>query len=133
MAAYPEVIHLEIRLNDGATTDEDYYFAPVLPTGAVYKVQSAGILPMTSVTANATNNRVLTLSDGTTTFGTITTDTDTAGYVSLTAGTYAAMTLSGAREIKGGTSVLKLASVHGGTTTGVADGMFVVELVKMGA
>lgn len=132
MSAYPEIIHLEIRLNDGATADEDYYFAAMVPSAAYYKVQEAGFLPMTSVSANSTNNRILTLSDGTTTFGTLTTDTDTTGYVSLTAGTAQAMTLSGACEIKGGTSVLKLATTHGGSGA-VADGHFYVNLVRIGA
>lgn len=133
MSAYPETIHLEIRVNDAATVDEDYYFGAMLPSAAYYKVQEAGFLPMTSVTADSTEIRILTLSDGTTTFGTITTDSDTTGYTALTAGTAAAMTLSGACEIKGGTSVLKLASVHGGSTGKVADGHFYVTLVRIGA
>lgn len=131
MAAYPEVIHLEIDVALGATTDENYYFGALLPSGATYKVQSAGFLPRTNVAAHSTTTRILTLSDGTTTFGTLTTDSDVTGYTAYTAGTYVPMTLSGACEIVGGTSVLKLAATHG-STGAVGDGMFVVELVKMG-
>jgi len=131
MAAYPEVIHLSVRINDALTVDEDYYCGAVQPSGAVYHIQSASFLPMTTVTADAADYRTLTISDGTTTFGTLTTES-TAG-ATWTAGTPSAVTLSGKCEIKSGTSVIKIASAHAGSTGAVADGHLAFVLVKRGA
>lgn len=131
MSAYPEIIPFCVYIADAATVDENRYYAPPVPSGAVYKLQDASFIPDTAVAQDAAEYRTITLSDGTTTFGTLTTVTVTG--VALTEGTPSAFTLSGACEIKVGTTVLKIASVHTGSTGKVAQGRLVGTLVRVGA
>ncbi len=126
----PDFFDVAIRLNDAATTDEDYYATVNRLSGTTWYLEQATWTPMTSCTLDAAEKRVLTLSDGTNTLGTL--DTSAVAWV---AGTPAAMTLSGGknREITAVTEAFKVASVHGGSTGRVADGILQLRFSKIAA
>lgn len=112
------------ELSDAANADKDRFVS--IPKDGAYagewKLVGANWIPETAVTADATENRVLSLKVGSTTYGTLTTDTDTAGYSAWVAGTVYPFTLSGDCVLTAGADALEIDSTHGGSTGKVATG-----------
>jgi hypothetical protein len=125
----PLFIFLTLALSDALTVDKDRYTA--IPDDGTYYLEEAHLVPDTSVGTSAGDYRTLTISDGSNTLGTLT--TNSSGGAAWVAGTPAAFTLSGGknREFTGKTESLKVASAHTGSTGAVVDGRIVLKFSKL--
>lgn len=92
----PHFIPLVVYFHALSGTNAETQYVAVPGSAGKYRLVSADFVPATSLPADASNNAVLTLKKGVggTTIGTLTTDSDTTGFVSLTAGTKAPITLA---------------------------------------
>lgn len=125
----PTFIFLTLALLDAAATDEDRYTA--IPDDGTWYLENAVWVPDTAVATDATDYRTITISDGSNTLGTLT--TNSSGGAAWVEGTPAEFTLSGGknREFTGKTEAVKVASAHAGSTGKVAHGRVVMKFSKL--